>query len=291
MSGCCDDAGNNGNGTVAPTIPPVTWCDLKRNYSFVNGRVVPSGRQDAVADGIYVNPTITVQNGCIAAIQSGTSILYSECDPCAGGQPPPPTPTPIPIDGDGCNLAELTGNGLLVKLVTAPSSCFAFQGCGTPISPLQVLPIISPDAGNTLQCRANGLFVPTPTNAGGVNFTGCGIQITNGIVTALPLPFQPILDIQVDPSSSITVVRSPGNPCLVTIGGGGLGGGGLPNVTLTKGIRQYDTVGDLPADPSLAGFYWGAVGAANPRALWGFVDGIGWREIQDSTASSLQITI
>jgi hypothetical protein len=217
-------------------------------------------------------------------------VLYSECDPCATPVPPTP-PASISIDGDGCNLLTNGPDGLLARIITVPSSCMTFVGCGTIGSPLSVEPIISTDPGNALQCRVNGLFAPDPSATVGVNYIGCGITISNGLVTALPLPFQPVLSISADPQGSVTVTQDPTNPCHYTIGGGAFTGGGIGNLVLTKGVKQYDTVANLPADPDNTGFFWGAVGVANPRQLWGYVDGIGWREVLDSTSSSLQMNL
>lgn len=285
MNECCID-----ETTPPAKIPPVEFCAGNFTLVYQDGRLVKQPRSPAIADGVYVNPTLTMVGGCITAIEQGTNVQYSECDPCATPVPPP-TPATIPIDGSGCNLLINGPDGLLATLITTPSSCIGFSGCGTPTSPLQAFPIISPDAGNTLTCRANGLYATNPASGSGVNYVGCGITITNGLVTALPLPFNPVLEIVADPSGSVTVSQDPNNPCRYTIGGGAFSGGSIPGLVLTKGIKQFDLVTDLPVDPTINGFFWGAVGVANPRALWGFIDGIGWRQILDSTASSLQINI
>lgn len=286
MNECCTGP------TPAPPakIPPVEFCAGNFTMVYQDGRLVKMPRSPAIPDGVYANPTITMVGGCITAIEQGTNVQYSECDPCATPVPPPPTQS-IPIDGSGCNLLINGSDGLLATIITTPSSCIGFSGCGTAGSPLQAFPIISPDAGNALQCRPNGLFAPDPSSTVGANANTCGIIIQNGLIVQLPLPFQPVLSISADPSGSVTVTQDPLNPCHYTIGGGAFSGGSIPGITLTKGIKQFNLSTDLPADPSIAGFFWGAVGAANPRQLWGFIDGVGWRQVLDSTASSLQIVI
>jgi hypothetical protein len=285
MTDCCSTP------TTPPArIPPVEFCVGNYTMVYQDGRMVKVPRQPKIADGVYVNPTITMVDGCVVAIEAGTAVLYSECDPCATPAPTPP-PATIAIDGSGCNLVSNGPSGLIAALVTTPSSCISFSGCGTAGAPLQAAPIISPDAGNALECRPNGLYSASAAPPSGVNFVGCGITVTNGLITALPLPFQPVLEIVADPNGSVTVTRDATNPCRVTIGGGAFSGGDIPGFVLTKGIKLFAASTDLPADPSVDGFYWGAVGAANPRQLWGFVDGSGWRQIFDSTSSSLQIVI
>jgi hypothetical protein len=287
MNECCPTPST----TPPAKIPPVEFCVGNYTIVYQDGRMVKVPRSPAIIDGIYVNPTITIADGCITAIEQGTGVLYSECDPCATPAVIPPAPATITLDGDGCNLLSLGPDGLMARLITMPSSCMTFVGCGTIGSPLSVEPTISTDPGNALECRASGLFVANPSATSGVNVNSCGIIIQNGLVVSVPFPFQPVLSISADPDGSVTVVQDPNNPCSYVIGGGAFTGGGIGSLVLTKGIKLFAASTDLPADPSADGFFWGAVGAANPRQLWGYVDGSGWREIFDSTASSLQINI
>lgn len=277
-----------GPQTQSPaSATPATFCTL--NQSVTVPDAVVTARVPAIADGIYSNATITVAGGCISAISSGNAVLYSECDPCAGTTPTPP-PVTITVDPDPCNLTSNGPNGLLSRLFTTNSSCMTISGCGTLTSPLQVNPIISPTPGNGLTCTPNGLYVAAGGGGGGgVNYTGCGITVSNGLITALPLPYQPVLEIAAEPGCSITVQRDPGNLCKYIIGN--CGSTDPFTFVLVKGTRQYDTVGDLPADPSTTGFYFAAVGTTNPRSFYAFVDGLGWKEVQDSASLSLRITL
>ena len=54
-------------------------------------------------------------------------------------------------------LAELIG--VPDEIVFADTNCAEIEGNGTEENPIKVLPKISPDAGNILECRENGLYV------------------------------------------------------------------------------------------------------------------------------------
>jgi hypothetical protein len=277
MTRCCDD-------TPAllqppPRTPPVEWCAGNFTYRFKDGKVTPIPRTPAIVDGVYTNPVIKMIGGCIESIQNGDSVIYSACDPCAP-TPVPPPPTPLEIDGAACNLASVGPDGLLVQLYTAFTSCIQINGCGTPGSPLTAAPIISSDPGNSLECRPNGLFVPDPSATVGVNSVSCGIVIQNGLVTQLPLPFNPVLAVtSID--GSVVVVR---NACSIDLAVNTLSGAGL-----VLQILNYDTVGDLPTTNAAVPI--ATVGTVNPRRVFFFVSGFGWREVFDSVPASLQVNL
>lgn len=275
MNGCCDDQAP----TVPPPQAPVSWCAGNNTYTYANGRVTVTPRLPAIVDGTYPNATVTVVGGCITALQSGTNVVYSACDPCVVPPPAPPTVT-VPIDGNACNLSTFSPiDGLLTLLSVSNSACIALSGCGNAGDPLVAEPIISADAGNALECRPSGLFVPDPSATTGVNFVGCGITITNGVWTSIPLPFAPILGLTSTDGSvlftnagcvwDLSAVANPTDP------------------TVAQAI-VVDLPADLPATPTGTNGF-GIVGAANPRALWIFVNALGWREVLDSTSTSLRI--
>lgn len=268
----------------APTIAstPIEWCAGNKILRWDNGRITERPRTSPILDGVYANATIEIQGGCIAAISEGTAIVYSACDPCVTPVVPPAPPT-VDLSGDSCNLTMFDGSGqLLTQLFAVPASaCIALAGCGTSYSPLQVGLNLSPDPGNSLQCRANGLFASSLAANAGVNFGGCGIVIQNGLITALPLPFQPVLNIT-STDGSLLVVR---NGCTIDLSDSSIGGGG----SVSTVVLNYDTVADLPTTNAVLPI--ATVGTVNPRKLYIFVTGFGWREVLDSTASSLQVAL
>lgn len=277
MSDCCE--------TEAPAAPPaqapVSWCAGNRVLTYQNGRISSTARVPPVPDGTYVNATVTMVDGCITAIVQGTNVLYSACDPCVVPPPAPPAAS-VPIDGNSCNLSSFSPvDGLLTQLVTAPGNCIQLNGCGTAGSPLTAAPVISPDAGNSIECRGNGLFVPPPGGGGGVNFLGCGIQITNGLWTAVPLPFTPILGL-VSTDGSVLFTNTG---CVWDLSA-------VANPAEPTGAQAFNvaTSAELPPLPGGSNGM-AVVGAANPRQVWMFINGIGWREIQDSTNNSLRVTL
>lgn len=279
MNGCCDDT---------PTVTPapqaaVSWCAGNFTLTYKDGRVTRSPRLPAVADGVYPNATVTMVGGCVTAIAPGTNVVYSACDPCVTPAPPPGVAT-VPIDGNACNLSTFSAiDGLLTLLVTANSSCIFFSGCGNTVSPLTAIPIISPDMGNAVQCRPNGLFVQDPSATTGANFSGCGIVITNGLVTALPLPFAPILNL-VSSDGSVIATQNPMFPCQWD-----LSAVQDPPSPVTSQALSVANAGSLP--PAGGGNGFAAVGAVNPRNVYMFVVGFGWTQMLDSVAGPVQVNI
>ena len=64
------------------------------------------------------------------------------------------------FSADAGNIAVAgTDAGIYATVVTAPSSCIAVAGDGTGGNAVTAAPILSPDVGNTIECRLNGLYV------------------------------------------------------------------------------------------------------------------------------------
>lgn len=280
MNECCPPD----TPAAVPPQAPVSWCAGNRVLTYANGRITATARVPAVPDGTYVNATVTVVDGCITAIAQGTNVLYSACDPCVVPPPPPPEAA-VPIDGNSCNLSSFSPvDGLLTLLVTANTNCITLSGCGNAGSPLTAVPRISTDVGNALECRGNGLFVANPNATAGVNFSGCGITIANGLVVTLPLPFAPILHLT-SADGSIIATQDPGDACTWN-----LSASASPTLELIAQAFIFDTTAELPPQPTGSNGF-AVIGAANPRQLWMFIQGTGWREVKDSVPASLQVTV
>jgi hypothetical protein len=284
MNECCPP---NGGTTPAATVtPPVEWCAGNRVLRFDSGRIIEAPISNPIPDGVYANATIRTVGGCIVELTEGTNVVYSACDPCVV-PPTPPTTADVTISGEACNLTTLDTNGALLTraFILPTSSCVAVSGCGTALAPFQIGLTISPDAGNAVQCRNNGLYVSDTPASGGVNFVGCGIVIQNGLVTSLPLPFQPLLNLT-SSDGSITLFRSV-DGCSFDM----VAGAGVPNVNLGGFGAQLANTALLLNNPPQNGQTMGVVGTVNPREFWIFIQGVGWREVLDSTAASLQINV
>jgi hypothetical protein len=96
----CGNCGNsadckNCGGTIAkercpdPCIQPIAQCagvewicgDWK--YTEVNGCTTRVRVSNNVPDGVYINPTITIKDGCIVAITNGSNTVIARPEPCA----------------------------------------------------------------------------------------------------------------------------------------------------------------------------------------------------------------
>jgi len=267
MKDCCDPPA----ALLQPNYnsPAVEWCANNAIYRYKDHRITVIPSSSPIKDGVYTNATLRFEGGCIVEVTTGANVVYSACDPC--GDNPIPTPTNgVILSGNSCNLSTFENtNELVTLLYTTPSACIMLTGCGTPASPLQANPQISSLAGNQLSCQADGLFVPPPNGTIGVNFAGCGIEIENGLVTFLPLPFQPVLNLY-NTDGSVLIQRDADNPCnvrltallsdqIANLVGSGLGGALTANAP-----------GDLTNPPQNVNFM-AVVGVANPRDVYMYV--------------------
>jgi hypothetical protein len=268
-----------------PNVQPVEWCAGNKVLRWADGRITETPKSPLIPDGVYTNATIRTVDGCIVEILEGTNVVYSACDPCAVPAPPPVNGQ-VAISGESCNLTSFDQGGALLTLFYAVSSdCITVQGCGTSFSPLIPSIRVSTDPNNIVECRSTGLYVPAQSGPGGVNSVGCGIEITNGLITALPLPFQPLLDLT-SADGSVVLTRSV-DGCSFNLAVAE----NVPDISAGGGIVSvYDNSGQLQ-DPPTQPETFAIVGVANPRQLWVFIANVGWRQIFDSTSSSLQVNV
>lgn len=138
-------------------------------------------------NGTYTNPTITVVNGCVSDIESGTNVLQSRPEPCSTASGTTPiTPAPVVLSALPCNLASFDGGGSLFAGLTfnQVGQNIEITGCGTPTSPL----VFNFTAGvGALSIASTTLSVGNTAgaytvNAVGANANTCGYSIVSGIV-------------------------------------------------------------------------------------------------------------
>lgn len=268
---CCPPEPEN----AIPNVQPVEWCSGNKTLRWEKGRITERPRDPLIEDAVYTNATIRTVDGCIVEITEGTNVVYSACDPCAVAASPPVNGT-VAISGESCNLTTYDqGGALLTQFFSVSSPCIAVDGCGTSYSPLIPTIIRSPDAGNVIECRDNGLFVPA-TQSNGVDFNGCGIVISNGLVTGLPLPFQPLLNLT-STDGTVILTRSV-DGCAFNLSALGGAGGAVPVVI------NYDSVGVLPS-VAAPGQTFATVGTVNPRDLYVYVTTFGWSQVVGATVN------
>jgi hypothetical protein len=259
-----------------PNVQPVEWCAGNKVLRWADGRITETPKSPLIPDGVYTNATIRTVDGCIVEILEGTNVVYSACDPCAVPAPPPVNGQ-VAISGESCNLTSFDQGGALLTLFYAVSSdCITVQGCGTSFSPLIPSIRVSTDPNNIVECRSTGLYVPAQSGPGGVNSVGCGIEITNGLITALPLPFQPLLDLT-SADGSVVLTRSV-DGCSFNLAAVGIQGG------QAAAVINYDNSSLLPPVPTINQTF-ATVGNANPRDLYVFVETIGWRQVTGATVT------
>lgn len=156
----------------------------------------------AIPDGVYVNPRVTMADGHIVAVENGPAVAVVPPAPCGAGTAVPTGPGgQVLLSADACNLMTMVEGRLLTKTYfqIADGSPIEITGCGTAGNPFLVT-------------------LTLPEAAGGATFTGCGITINNGRVTAFTPPVMNVLadedtGIEVDPdplTCTLTLRRASG---------------------------------------------------------------------------------
>ena len=178
--------------TAGSATPDVTSCPPLSfdagNYSVkYNGKcLTKEKRPNAIKDGWYSR--VRIVDGVIveAQEQSGQQVVIE--NPCAAASSG--NDGSIGVSLDTCNLTMMTSDGLLnTRLFYVPDRFLTVSGCGSPSSPL----VYSLDIAG----------IQASVLAGGTNFTGCGIDIKNGVVMSFT---QPITNI-VSNNPALQVIR------------------------------------------------------------------------------------
>lgn len=150
--------------TVTAPVPcaPMTFCSGNYTVTFNGQCLTKVKRTSFVEDGTYKNPTFVFQDGCITSVSEGTPSTTVLSGPCVGGTNIPGTG--VTTASTQCNLSSVNSAGQLLTtaslLALAPLSV---TGCGSASQPW----VITWDGAL----------------AGGVNYSGCGTTIENGLIT------------------------------------------------------------------------------------------------------------
>lgn len=213
-----------------PVTPPVTQTCTPYEYrcgdwlvkSDANGCITRTRVATNVPDGVYYNATITITDGCISGISSGSRVLQSRPEPCTSGTPGPVVTPDVGLDPSVCNLMSGPANALLARAYVSAGTNMSVTGCGSQVNPFVVSyagPL--PGAGYTPTFRY-GVAVQTPlvtpvievasttlstaytagvatVNTAGATFDKAGIEVTSGLVKSFVLPVMSIT-----PSGGIT---------------------------------------------------------------------------------------
>lgn len=149
------------------------------NYRIsYDGRCVTKAkRPGAIPDGWYER--VRIQDGTIVEAQESSTEQVIIENPCssqnAGGGAGVVTVSP-----DSCNLTSIDGSGaLLSRLAYTFGPYLEVNGCGSPTAPLTM--------------NLDFDLLRSDVLAGGTNLSACGIEITDGVVQAMPLPILNIL--------------------------------------------------------------------------------------------------
>jgi hypothetical protein len=176
---------------VAPRCPTQVWTAGPWMYvQTPDGCLTREAVGAPIPDGVYVNPQITMSGGHIVAVANGPAMAVVPPSPCApagmdsGGGGSPPLLVP-----DACNLMSMVQGRLQAKafMTVADGTPMTITGCGTPENPFR-------------------FSLTLPETAGGVTYTGCGINIQNGRVVAF-LP--PVMDLVASEDSGLAIDVHP----------------------------------------------------------------------------------
>lgn len=247
---------------VPRVCPPQEWTCGGWRYTEVDGCLSRTRLVGVMTDGVYQNATITITNGCISAVSSGTNVVQQRPLPClVSGGTTPPSPAPISIHPNSCNLTENTSQGILTRgYFDILGSNVGISGCGTATSPW-VLTADYPDVGSTfVPLWRNGVSVQTPivnpvvgvtsntlsvsintsgvlsVNTEGADVNSCGVVIEDGLVKSfggfvksIAFPSGSGFTAAYDPSNCTVTITPPASQSLQQI----------PNVLINDDGTQY----------------------------------------------------
>ncbi len=212
---CCGGCTSSGapcppdTTTTPPAVPPCTPFEYTCGDWLVkhdaNGCVTRERVANNMPNGTYVNPTITVSNGCITAIAAGGRVLQSRPEPCTTSTPNITPPAAVGLDPNICNQLSGSASALLANCVVTSGANMTVTGCGTANNPYVLnysgplptagysptfvngvavqTPLITPVTQITSATLAVNTTGGTATlNTTGVDFNSGGIQIAAGLV-------------------------------------------------------------------------------------------------------------
>jgi hypothetical protein len=164
---------------------PQEWSCGGWLYKELDGCTTRTRLAGVLPDGVYQNATITMTNGCISAVASGTNVLQSRPEPCAtaGGSV---TPAPdVTISPAPCNILSGSASALFAGVtVNQAGQNITVTGCGSASSPF-VFSYNSVSTINSISSTTLSVLTASGTatiNTVGANYNKCGTVIESGIV-------------------------------------------------------------------------------------------------------------
>lgn len=171
----------------ARTCAPISFDAGNYKVAYDGKCLTKSRRGNALADGWY--EAVRIEDGVIVEARefSGKQVVIE--NPCSNSSTG--TTGSVTVSADSCNLTALDSRGALLSRFSYLNGPYLqISGCGSMSSPLDV--------------QLDFDSVKTDVLAGGLNFSGCGIEIANGLVTSFVTPIttiksnNPALQITVD---------------------------------------------------------------------------------------------
>lgn len=211
---------------AAPPCPPAAPCPPRICdpqewicggwlYKEANGCTTRTRLAGVLPDGVYTNPVITLENGCISKIENGDRVLQMRPNPCTtpssggGGT----APAAVTLNPSNCNLTSSGALGLMTTAVfdnvnsnvqvtgcgtstnpwvlTAPTSgggtptAVTFK-CGVSVQNPLVKPVVKVETNADIASLATFTYdaasCTSTLNFSGVDYNKCGTEIVKGVV-------------------------------------------------------------------------------------------------------------
>lgn len=185
---CCNNTTPLPGGcTTCACPPPVTGTSHTCGdwtTAVVDGVLQHTRTSFNLADGVYLNPTITIANGCLVNIAAGTNVITSRPELCTGSTGGGGAAS-ITFDTDPCSLVTTTSGGALSTIVHAQAqvgSTVTVTGCGSSLNPFVIgstQPVSTYDRVDTCGWNVNnGVIYGMPASVLSAVEPGPGISVT-----------------------------------------------------------------------------------------------------------------
>lgn len=176
MASCIPDPKDKA-ASKEPQCQPVAFTAGNYTVTYDGRCVTKRKRTGVVPDGWYER--VRIEDGVIVEASQTSNAMTVIENPCAARGGGEVGDGSVVLSPDQCNLSSVDLSGtLLTRLNVLNGPFMQVFGCGSPTSPLNIDVDIN--------------AVKSEVLAGGTNYTGCGIEIRDGVISSF---VDPILNI------------------------------------------------------------------------------------------------